>query len=54
MKYLMEGEETERLLFRKIRKSDFNTWLRFHKIDETAKYWIAQLETPKIECEKWY
>lgn len=54
MKYLLDGEESERLLFRLIRKSDFDTWLEFHKNPKTSEHWIAELETPKIECEKWY
>ncbi len=54
MKYLLENQETERILFRKIRKSDFNVWLEFHKNPSTSQHWISELESPEIECEKWY
>ena len=54
MKYLLENQETERILFRRIKKSDFNDWLQFHKNPNTSKYWISELEKPEIECEKWY
>ena len=54
MKYLLEGQETERILFRKIKKSDFNDWLEFHSDPITSKHWIAEIDLPEIECEKWY
>lgn len=54
MKYLLEGQETERVLFRKIQKSDFNDWLEFHKDPTTSEHWIYEYESPEIECRKWY
>lgn len=54
MKYLLDGQETERMLFRKIKKSDFNAWLPFHKDPLTSQYWISAWEPPEIACEKWY
>jgi ribosomal-protein-alanine N-acetyltransferase len=54
MKYLLKNQETERILFREIRKSDFNNWLEFHKNPNTSLHWISELESPKTECEKWY
>ncbi|MDO5969232.1 GNAT family N-acetyltransferase [Flavivirga aquimarina] len=54
MKYLLEEEETDRILFRKIDPSDFNMWLEFFKNPKSFKYWISELEKPEIECEKWY
>ena len=54
MKYLLDNEETERLVFRKIQQSDFNLWLEFFKDPASFKYWIAKLETPEVECENWY
>ena len=52
--YLLDGEETERLLFRTIQISDYNEWLEFFENNETSKYWIANYEKPEIECRKWY
>ncbi|MEJ2114415.1 MAG: GNAT family N-acetyltransferase [Flavobacteriaceae bacterium] len=54
MKYLLEGQETERILFRKVKWSDFDTWLEFHKDPITSQYWISKTESPEIECQKWY
>ena len=54
MKYLLEGEETERLLFRKIQDSDFNQWLAFHEDPRTHEYWNSKLDSPEQECRKWY
>jgi len=54
MKYLLHGQETERLLFRKIEQSDFNTWLDFFKAPETSIHWVSEDKTPEIECKNWY
>ena len=54
MKYLLDKEETERLVFRKIHHSDFNHWLEFFKDLASFKYWITELKTPEEECENWY
>ncbi|NER11785.1 Protein N-acetyltransferase, RimJ/RimL family [Muriicola jejuensis] len=54
MKYLMEGEETERLLFRKIQDTDYTEWLEFHKDPRTHEHWISDLDSPEQECRKWY
>ena len=54
MKYLLENQESERIIFRKIKKSDFNDWLVFHKNPITSQYWISELKSPEIECKNWY
>ncbi|MES2847835.1 MAG: GNAT family N-acetyltransferase [Bacteroidota bacterium] len=54
MKYLLDGEETERLLFRKIKETDFNNWLVFHQDPSTSLYWVEEKGTPEEECKKWY
>ena len=54
MKYLLDGEETNRLRFRLIERSDFNSWLPFFEHPESFRYWNAQLQPPKVECKKWY
>lgn len=54
MNYLLENQETERILFRKITLSDFNDWLAFHSTPITSQHWISELENPEIECKKWY
>jgi RimJ/RimL family protein N-acetyltransferase len=54
MKYLLEGLETERLIFRKIHDSDFNEWLKFFEDPNTSLHWVEEKETPVIACAKWY
>lgn len=54
MNYLLTNQETERIIFREVRKSDFKEWLEFHKNPNTSAHWISELEKPEIECEKWY
>lgn len=54
MKYILNNQETERLLFRQIEQSDFNTWLAFFKDPETSIHWISENQTPESECENWY
>ena len=54
MLYLLDGQESERLLFRKIRLSDFNSWLEFHKSPITSKHWICDRKDAETECRKWY
>lgn len=54
MKYLLNNQESERLLFRTIEYSDFNDWMEFFKDPITHQYWIAELKSPEIECENWY
>jgi RimJ/RimL family protein N-acetyltransferase len=54
MKYLLDGEETSRLRFRRIDESDFINWLPFFEESESFRYWNVKLEAPEIECRKWY
>src|SRR5437879_10910111 len=54
MKFLIEGNESERLIFRKIQESDFDQWLEFFKDPRASEHWIEERETPQIECAKWY
>lgn len=54
MKYLLDGEESSRLLFRNIYESDYNDWLPFHKDPSSNEHWNAELQSPELECKKWY
>ena len=54
MKYLLGGEETSRLRFRTIEETDFNDWLPFFEDPESFRYWNTKLESPKVECLRWY
>lgn len=57
-KYSLEGQETERLLFRRITEHDFDTWLAFCKYPDSLKYIFSknQLnnEDPVEWCKMWF
>ena len=54
MNYLLENEETERILFRRISRSDYKAWVKFFEDPITSRYWVAEWESPEVECAKWY
>jgi [ribosomal protein S5]-alanine N-acetyltransferase len=54
LNYALHNQETRRLLFREIRRSDFSEWLEFFKDPTSYQYWIQETESPERECEKWY
>lgn len=54
MQYLLEGESSERLYFRKISIDDFDSWLDFHKDPRSTLYWKGDYGSPDEECQKWY
>ncbi|WP_209404302.1 GNAT family N-acetyltransferase [Pseudozobellia sp. WGM2] len=49
---LLEDQETERLLFRKVLKSDFEDWLPFHEDKRTSQYWEGLPENPYLACQQ--
>ena len=57
-KYSLEGQETERLLFRRITEQDFDTWLAFCKYPDSLKYIFSQeqlkVEDPIERCRIWF
>lgn len=54
MKYLLDGEETERIRFRLIEERDFEYWLPFFRDAASFKHWKAENEAPEEACSKWY
>lgn len=54
MNYLLEGEESERLYYRKVQKTDFDAWLPFHQEPLSAKYFAGYKEEPLVACQKWF
>ncbi len=54
MQYLLDGEETNRLVFRKIKESDCNVWLKFFEDPQTSIHWVEEKIHPLIACQKWY
>jgi [ribosomal protein S5]-alanine N-acetyltransferase len=54
LKYLLHHQQTDRLLFREIQKSDFSLWVDFFKDSASFQYWKGALDSPEVECERWY
>ncbi len=55
MKYLLTGQETERLKFRLLKQEDFYTWLPLFKEKNVAEF--LEMDTslsPTALCQKWF
>jgi RimJ/RimL family protein N-acetyltransferase len=52
MDYLLEGEQTKRLSFRKLHPNDFRLWLPFHEEPLSSQYWEGLPEDPKTACQQ--
>ncbi len=50
--YLLDGQSSERLHFRKVVASDFDTWLPFHEEPLSSQYWDGLPQDPKIACKQ--
>jgi len=49
------GQETERLLFRKLEESDFDTWLQFCEDPDSLKYFaFKQTDSGEEKCRQWF
>lgn len=51
MNLLLEGVSTERLLFRKIKASDFDDWLPFHQHPSSSEFWEGIPDDPLEACQ---
>lgn len=52
MTFLLDGEETERLLFRPLFASDFEAWLPFHEKPLSTQYWKTTFTNPRIAYQE--
>lgn len=52
--YLLTGQETERLLFRKLEPADYDSWLAFHKNPLSTEFWEGLPEDPDVACQQWF
>lgn len=56
--YSLEGQETERLLFRPVLESDFDAWLTFCKYPKSLDYIFSQeqlaVKDPVERCKMWF
>lgn len=49
---LLTGQETERLLFRKLTPADFNLWLPFYHEPKSTQYWEGLPQDPITACQE--
>lgn len=55
MKYLLVGQETNRLRFRLLNRDDFNIWIDLFKDKSVGGFLgMADLSSPQEQCEKWF
>lgn len=54
MNYLLENEETDRLLFRKLEQSDFQTILEFYKDPSSTHQWFSGVTDPETNCRLFF
>ncbi len=55
MKYLLTGQETERLKFRLLRESDFDSWLPLFQDKNAALFLGFDVHlSPEKHCNKWF
>ena len=55
MKYLLTGQETERLKFRLLRSDDFYSWINLFKADNIAEYLELDPKLSESElCKLWF
>jgi [ribosomal protein S5]-alanine N-acetyltransferase len=55
MDYLLDKQESERLLFRKLLPSDFDKWVEFMKNPESTEYmWLTDSSDPADKCKVWF
>ena len=54
MKYLLTGEESDRLLFKEVSLDYYGEWLRFFEDPETTRYWTSPDIPPRDACDKWF
>ncbi|MEM7382216.1 MAG: GNAT family N-acetyltransferase, partial [Bacteroidota bacterium] len=50
--YLLEGEESQRLLFRRISPEDFDSWLPFYEDPSSTAFWEGLPKDPITACEE--
>ena len=55
MKYILEGQETDRLRFRLLTRNDFDIWLNLFKEPGVGGFLgMADIPTAQEQCEKWF
>lgn len=52
--YLLHSQTSERLLFRKLKSSDFESWLPFHQNPKSTEFWEGLPQDPTAACQGWF
>ncbi|MFD2585970.1 GNAT family N-acetyltransferase [Croceitalea marina] len=50
--YLLEGQKSQRLYFRKITPEDYQLWLPFYQNPASTQYWDGLPENPEQACKE--
>jgi [ribosomal protein S5]-alanine N-acetyltransferase len=53
-RYLLEGQESARLTYRRLLESDFDTWMEFTRHPLSDRYWSALPDAPEVKCRAWF
>ncbi len=54
MNYLLNGQQSERLEFRKLMAGDFDECLKFFEEPLSNRYWKSKITEPKALCNEWF
>jgi len=55
MKYLLEGQKSERLSYRRLEESDFDWWMEFSSNSEATRYFdFSENINPNAFCRLWF
>ncbi len=55
MKYLLEGQQSERLNYRKLEETDFDWWIEFSSNSESTRYFgFPEKIAPEEFCKLWF
>ncbi len=55
MKYLLDGQESERLKFRLLKQTDFDSWLElFNNSDASFFLGMQDIDSPYDQCKEWF
>ena len=52
--FLLEDQESERLFYRKLEPTDFDTWLPFHQNPLSNNFWVGLPADPFVACQHWF
>ncbi len=55
-KFLLEGQQSKRLIFRKIEESDFESWLAFCSDPASLEFMFfpESVSDPAVKCKMWF